>query len=120
MRASRPCATPGCPGLVTGGARLCARCQATGSAHAYDEARGSAAARGYDATWRKLRLMMLAQHPLCADPWGVHGGAPPLATDVDHVVAKRHGGTDDPANLQCLCHACHSRKTAGEGKANAR
>ena len=25
------------------------------------------------------------------------------ATDVDHIVPKVHGGSDEPANLQSLC-----------------
>lgn len=36
------------------------------------------------------------------------------ATDVDHVTPLRRGGTNDPANLQALCHPCHSRKTCAE------
>lgn len=34
-----------------------------------------------------------------------------VATDVDHIVTKRNGGTDDQFNLRSLCHACHSRRT---------
>lgn len=30
---------------------------------------------------------------------------------IDHVVAKRKGGTDALENLQCLCGICHARKT---------
>lgn len=41
-------------------------------------------------------------------------GCSQLATDVDHIIARRKGGTDDLQNLQSLCHACHSRKTARE------
>ncbi len=41
---------------------------------------------------------------------------------VDQLVAagwftkerRRRGGTDDPDNLQGMCHDCHSRKTAIE------
>lgn len=29
------------------------------------------------------------------------------ATEVHHVVRLADGGTDDLANLQSLCHACH-------------
>jgi 5-methylcytosine-specific restriction endonuclease McrA len=34
------------------------------------------------------------------------------STDVDHIVPKEQGGTDDEENLQGACHACHSWKTA--------
>jgi len=34
------------------------------------------------------------------------------ATDVDHIVPKVHGGTDDTSNLQSLCAAHHRLKTA--------
>lgn len=64
--------------------------------------------------WRRLRLIHLAAHPLCADCGSV--GLVTAATDVDHI--KPHRG--DPAlfwarsNWQSLCHPCHSRKTARE------
>ena len=38
------------------------------------------------------------------------------ATDVDHIIPHK-GNEDlmwDEENLQALCHACHSRKTAAE------
>jgi len=77
------------------------------------ERRGSAASRGYDRHWRAKRLAYLREHPLCvmcqAAGWVV------AATDVDHIIRKRDGGTDDPKNLQALCHACHSKKTASGG-----
>lgn len=30
---------------------------------------------------------------------------------VDHIIAVRLGGTNDPSNGQTLCHACHVEKT---------
>ena len=37
------------------------------------------------------------------------------ATDVDHIVPIADGGAPlDQANLQSLCHECHSRKTIAE------
>ena len=36
------------------------------------------------------------------------------STEVDHVVPKACGGTDDPSNLQGSCRKCHSAKTARE------
>ena len=31
--------------------------------------------------------------------------------EIDHIVAKRLGGTDEEANLQTLCNECHKAKT---------
>ena len=58
--------------------------------------------------------MVLADSPLCADPFGVHGGQAVPAVDVDHVVPKAMGGGDEFANLQPLCKACHAHKTLNE------
>ena len=33
------------------------------------------------------------------------------ATIVDHIIAKRRGGSNDEHNLQPLCVACHNHKT---------
>ena len=114
-KAARPCATPGCAGLVTS-SRLCAKCMVTGqqAAHSYDDQRGTAAQRGYGARWRRLRTIFLQANPLCCDPFEVHQNQPVIATDVDHVVPRRTGGTDDWSNLQPLCHSCHSKKTTAE------
>jgi 5-methylcytosine-specific restriction protein A len=80
--------------------------------------RPSAAQRGYDSTWRKLRKLVLAEEPLCADPFGAHAhtGQVVPATDVDHIVPIAKGGTNTRGNLLCLCHSCHSRKTMSEMK----
>lgn len=32
------------------------------------------------------------------------------ALEVDHILPRNHGGTDDPANLQALCYSCNSMK----------
>lgn len=77
----------------------------------HDQARGSAAARGYGRRWQKLRLLVLHEQPICETP-----GCGCMATDVDHIIAKRKGGTDERDNLRALCHACHSRKTGREDK----
>lgn len=75
--------------------------------------RPTAAARGYDADWRRVRDNFLAEHPLCAVC--LANGMTVAASDVDHVLAIRKGGERlNPANLQSLCAGCHSRKTARE------
>jgi len=76
--------------------------------------RASAAARGYDRDWTRLARWFRRQHPLCADPFRFHAadGVVVPGTEVDHIVPRSAGGTDDPTNLQTLCVRCHSRKTA--------
>lgn len=32
------------------------------------------------------------------------------ALEVDHIVPRNHGGTDDPDNLQALCFSCNAMK----------
>lgn len=80
--------------------------------HSSTEHRPHAAQRGYDALWRKLRVMYLRSNPLC-----IHcqqQGAVTAASEVDHIVPKRSGGSNHNSNLQALCKSCHSKKTAKE------
>jgi 5-methylcytosine-specific restriction protein A len=109
-KASRGCLQPGCPELAPSGSSYCPSHQAQQNLQ-YDRARGSPAARGYGARWRRLRAYHLRRHPTCTDPFRVHETLV-LATDVDHILPRRQGGTDEEENLQSLCHTCHSRKSA--------
>lgn len=74
---------------------------------ANDAERGSAANRGYDAAWSKLRFRFLHHNPACC----VCGAK---ATVVDHIRSIK----DAPhlrlveSNLRPMCHPCHSRRTA--------
>lgn len=68
------------------------------------------------AAWQKLRASVLRDAPLC-----VHcqrRGLVQPATDVDHVNGDP--GDNSRANLQPLCHSCHSVKTAADKGKNAR
>lgn len=78
----------------------------------HDRWRGGSAARGYGSAWQKLRRAVLADEPLCRAC--AAAGRTVAAADVDHIMARARGGTDERANLQPLCHACHSAKTRRE------
>ena len=77
----------------------------------YERDRGSPSKRGYGRRWQHLRHWFLKRHPICEWP-----GCTLPATDVDHIKPKRRGGLDASENLQALCHAHHSVKTAEECK----
>ena len=115
-KAPTACHRMGCNGLIRNGE--CNRCGATrrGSDRAYDDSRGTAAQRGYDHTWRKVRRMQLAREPLCYDCKtgggnSMGGGVITIASEVHHIIAKRDGGTNELDNLMSLCKACHSKRT---------
>lgn len=105
------CSAPGCGTRVARG--RCAK-------HAKRDLRASAARRGYDSEWRRLRAALLEARPYCMG-WGpreivlrdhrAHGNS---AVEVDHITPLREGGTNDWGNLRQLCKRCHSRRTATE------
>lgn len=87
-------------------------CGDTTPGQRYDQSRKSAAARGYDHRWRKIRRAHLNKYPLCAEC--KRNGIVRLANEVDHIRPHR-GNIDlffDMDNLQSLCKSCHSSKTA--------
>jgi 5-methylcytosine-specific restriction protein A len=75
-----------------------------------DRNRGSAADRGYGATWVKLRRMIMSRDAGLCQPCRAAGRVT-FAAQVDHIVPKARGGTDDPENLQAICRKCHQAKT---------
>ena len=72
--------------------------------------RPSAAKRGYDRHWRKLRIFIINREPICRIC------REQLTQEIDHIIRKADGGTDDLENLQGLCRECHSNKTARENR----
>lgn len=69
---------------------------------------------GYDRRWSKLARRFRMAHPFCADPFGIHSkdNRFEVSEEVDHIIPRSKGGTDEWSNLQALCTRCHSRKTA--------
>lgn len=65
----------------------------------------SATARGYDAAWQRLRLVILERDDYRCRWCGRQAGT------VDHVVPLAAGGGRlDPANLVAACVGCNSRR----------
>ena len=105
----RLCATPGCKKPAERGPR-CSACHRA-AWRKRELGRPSPTARGYDANWRnRIRPAVLERdNYTCIEPGC---GAP--ATEVDHIVPKHKGGTDDPANLQSVCRRHHGTKPGTE------
>jgi 5-methylcytosine-specific restriction enzyme A len=107
--AKTPC--KGC-GRATRG-RLCDVCREKGMGR---ERRKTSAQRGYNAAWQRASKAFLRVHPLCADPYKVHGERAVAAECTDHIKAHKGDMTLfwDPNNWQPLCLACNSRKAVEE------
>ncbi|MEP2103079.1 MAG: HNH endonuclease [Parasphingorhabdus sp.] len=76
--------------------------------------RKSAHERGYGWAWRKLRAFILRRDKGLCQPC-LRNGVTTLAREVDHIIPKEWGGSDDEGNLQSICIDCHKAKTAEEG-----
>lgn len=82
-----------------------------------DGDRASRHERGYGTAWDKLRLQILQRDCYicrCSECQPAGKTFPTRirpATEVDHVIPKAKGGTDDPGNLAAINADCHRRKT---------
>lgn len=108
IRAKTICNHPGC-GSIIDAPGYCSK-------HFKNKATGwhqtkTTTQRGYGHAWRKIRDYILKRdnyHCLvCAKKNRVS-----VATQVDHIISKSVGGTDDYSNLQSICVSCHKHKTA--------
>ncbi len=112
--AARPCRHPGCGALVRDGSGYCpAHLRDTRINRFGDDRRGSATERGYGSAWTKSRNRILQRDCGLCQPCRQAGLVTP-ARQVDHIVPKTAGGTDDESNLQAICVQCHKAKTARE------
>lgn len=100
-----PCKFICCSALVSPGEGYCSAHNA--EKYKQDKSyRGNAKDRGYDAAWKKVRLLFLSHNPLCADCGRV-------AQMVHHRKALCDGGERlDFDNLVSLCNECHSARHA--------
>lgn len=74
--------------------------------------RAGRGANGWE--WTRLRAQALARDLGMCQKCGKR------ATDVDHIIALKNGGTNDLWNLQSLCGECHDTKTYGAPKPGSR
>lgn len=108
-RPPKPCGHPGCRRLVPGG--YCELHAPIYRREAWATTTESSSDRGYGSLWQRLRKVILNRDPICT----VCGREP--ATEVDHILRKAAGGTDDEGNLRGICDRCHTRKTAQDARA---
>lgn len=59
---------------------------------------------GEDLPWPVLRAVVLLRDEFTCAMCGDY------ATQVDHILARFHGGSDHPLNLQAACKSCNQRK----------
>ena len=115
---SRPCREYGCPNTVKSrhDQGYCDKhADKRSNWNKREQRSGSTTDRGYGHAWRVLRKSILERdNYLCLHCQAK--GVVSVATEVDHIKAKAHGGTDQPNNLQSLCAPCHKTKTATEGR----
>jgi 5-methylcytosine-specific restriction protein A len=113
-RAKSPCRHRGCAALVDKPG-YCETHADEGKTWKPDRERGSSTERGYGWSWQKLRTQVLKRdHFLCQCLDCKATGRVLEATEVDHIIGKARGGSDDPANLQAINTECHKLKTARE------
>jgi 5-methylcytosine-specific restriction protein A len=66
------------------------------------------ARNGSTRAWRKLRAQILIRDNHLCQIKGPRCTV--IATTVDHVMARIHGGQDAPSNLVAACETCNKQK----------
>lgn len=98
-RARSICSAAGCANLQP--------CAVHSGKRAFVRSTGSA---GMGPGWAALRQAILVRDGETCQTCGAR------ATQVDHVLPRHQGGTNDPSNLRALCARCHRSKSGREGR----
>lgn len=69
--------------------------------------------RGYGWKWQKQRKRIIARDNGLCQPC-MRQNKYIKFDEIDHVIPKAQGGTDDDDNLECICIDCHKQKTQRE------
>lgn len=103
-RPPRPCKHPGCPNLSFTG--YCEEHAPAVPVSSSNHKRPSAARRGYDRTWQRVRARVLIAHGIPRSQWKLYAvdHRPPYDPSVEPDHNKY--------TLVPMLHADHSRKTA--------
>lgn len=113
--ALKVCSHPGCNVLSKN-----ARCDKhiyvpeRGKSWESDKVRGTRQQRGYGKQWQDVRKYVLSRDRYLCQACLKDNRLTP-AKEVDHIINKASGGSDDASNLQAICVSCHRRKTSREG-----
>jgi len=85
----------------------------------WKDRQGTRQERGYGADWQAVRSAVIARDMGLCKPCYRAGRVTPFDA-VDHIVPKSEGGENTVENAECVCRACHKRKTAREAAAGRR
>jgi 5-methylcytosine-specific restriction protein A len=110
-KAKHPCGYQSCPELTH--ERYCEIHKKPMAARYNKYERDPLTNKRYGKTWRKIRGLFIAAHPLC-ETCKEQGRLTP-AKEVHHIIPLAKGGDNNPSNLMSLCKSCHSRITAESG-----
>jgi 5-methylcytosine-specific restriction protein A len=57
--------------------------------------------------WKELRRSILERDNFRCQFCGLGGKTSDIILEIDHILEKSKGGSDDPSNLRVLCQKCH-------------
>lgn len=76
---------------------------------------------GSTRRWRRIRRLVLERDGYrCKVPGDDGRPCDAYASHVDHVVRRRDGGTDAPANLRAACQPCNLKREQRQQPVDAR